>query len=333
MKKSNKLQLFKPLYSTYHHQGADGAVLVSNPSIVNRYYNELMMLRCNKKFLGEYTSPSLTVVGTSWWDNPYLDKKAISSQYLGGYINYAIPAFIDDGYYVVFENVDDYYVNGKTWYKEIHFKHDGLIFGYDFNKKTYDMFAYNDKWIYQPFQTSRKCFEAGRKGMLRQGIYTKIIGIKPIETKVELNYLLILENLSRYLDSSFDKYPATNEDKNAYGIIVHEFIVMYLEKLLNGSIPYERMDRKVFRLIWEHKNVMLQRIMLIEDYLLLKRDHSYRYRKIVDEADSIRMLYASYHMKKRDSLLPIMKKKLLWIAAEEKDILESLVEIMEVKLK
>ena len=333
MRKANKLPLSQPLYSTYHYQGTDGAVLTGNPDIKNRYYNELMMLRCNRRFLWGYTSPEVTVIGTSWWDNPHLDKKVISSQYLGGYINYAIPAFIDDGYYVAFENVDDYYVEGKTWYKENHFKHDGLIFGYDFEKNTYDVFAYDSKWIYQPFETTRKAFDAGRRSMLKDGIYTNIIGVKPTDIKVEFNFPLMLENLSKYLDSSFEKYPPSERRENAYGIIVHEYIAMYLQKLIEGSIPYARMDRRIFRLIWEHKCVMLKRIELAEEFLKIENELSRRYKNIVAEAENMRLLYASYHMKRRDPLLNIIIKKLKWIMTEEKELLETLVDLMEVKLK
>ena len=47
---------------------------------------------------------------------------------------------------------------------------------------------------------------------------------------------------------------------------------------------------------------------------------------LVSEADTMRMLYASHHIKRRDSVLPIMKKKLLKLMDEEKKLLTLLVE-------
>ena len=110
-----------------------------------------------------------------------------------------------------------------------------------------------------------------------------------------------------------------------YGIVVHEYLVKYLEKLYDETIPYERMDWRVFRLVWEHKKVMLERIKKIEQELNLGDEISKKYKLLVSEADTMRMLYASHHMKRRDSVLPIMKKKLLKLMDQEKKLLTLLV--------
>ena len=86
------------------------------------------------------------------------------------------------------------------------------------------------------------------------------------------------------------------------------------------------MDRRVFRMIWEHKKVMLERIKLIEDALSLDHSLSDAYKSVVREADNCRMLYAAHHMKQRNSVLPIIQKKLLSLKEKEKEILENLLE-------
>ena len=62
----------------------------------------------------------------------------------------------------------------------------------------------------------------------------------------------------------------------------------------------------LFRLIWEHKKVMLERIQRIELELHNDSTVSSNYVSLVNEANTIRMLYASHHMKRRDSVLPII---------------------------
>ena len=109
-------------------------------------------------------------------------------------------------------------------------------------------------------------------------------------------------------------------------MVVHAYIAEYVTKLHSGDIPYERMDRRVFRLIWEHKKVMLERIVNIEQSLNLTNEISEKYKHIVSEADTMRMLYASHHMKRRDSVLPIIKKKLFNLAKKEKELLTLLVD-------
>ena len=84
------------------------------------------------------------------------------------------------------------------------------------------------------------------------------------------------------------------------------------------------MDRRVFRMIWEHKKVMLERIILIENALSIDHSISDNYRYVVREADNCRMLYAAHHMKQRNSILPIINKKLLNLKYREQTLLEEL---------
>ena len=151
MKKTkNKIELplVEPLYSTYHH-APGSAILLNNPSIRNWYMNEVMILTCTRKFLNKYTSPEIRITNAGWSENPYLDKKFYAMQFLEGHIHFVIRKLLDAGYYVCFAGVDDYYVEGKSWYHERHFNHDGCICGYDQDNKTYCIYAYDKNWIYQ----------------------------------------------------------------------------------------------------------------------------------------------------------------------------------------
>ena len=79
-------------------------------------------------------------------------------------------------------------------------------------------------------------------------------------------------------------------------------------------------------MIWEHKKVMLERIKLIENTLSLDHSLSDAYTSVVREADNCRMLYAAHHMKQRNSVLPIIQKKLLALKEKEQKLLTELLE-------
>lgn len=324
MNKIVELPLVPPVYSTYHN-GILSAVNVKNPTIRNWYLNEVMILTCDRKFLSGFTSPQIGIEGCELHDNPYLDKRWFSMQFLRGYVNPIIRNLINSGYYVMFSGIDDYYVKGKSWYKEKHFSHDGAICGYNREDKTYCIYAYDSNWVYQKFWTPQKCFEAGRKAMFKKWIYGNICGIKPKQDNVEFLPFVALRKIEEYLDSDLRKYPFKGK-KNVRGIVVHNYIAKYVSKLYDGSIPYERMDRRVFRLIWEHKKVMLERIQKIEEALNITPDISKKYVAIVKEADNMRMLYASYHLKRRDSILTTIQKKLLNVKKKEQKLLKELIE-------
>ena len=57
-------------------------------------------------------------------------------------------------------------------------------------------------------------------------------------------------------------------------------------------------------------------------------DHSIseNYLSVVREADNCRMLYAAHHMKQRNSVLPIIKKKLFALKEKEQKLLTELLE-------
>ena len=139
-------------------------------------------------------------------------------------------------------------------------------------------------------------------------------------------------NLSEYLDSSLEKYPP-DEKGAVYGISVQDYIVMYLDRLCKDEIPHNRMDRRVLRQIWEHKAVMLERIGKVEKMLSLGSDTSKAYSSLVEKANVTRMFYASYHMKRRDSLIPVMKNNLMEIRNEEEILLRRFVKKIGSALK
>ena len=324
-KKAIELPLVEPIYSTFHHQGSGASVIESNPSIRNWYLNQGLFLRCNRKFLSGFTTPQLVIMGAIWFENPYLEKIPFNTRFTKGYMHAIIHELLDQGYYVHYDGIDDYYVEGKTWYKEKHFSHDGLICGYDQNDKTYMLYAYDSSWIYKTFKTPQASLEKGRKAMAKQNLYVEFTGIKPKDTQVKYEIETVRQNLIQYLDSSLEKYPPSINNW-VHGLAVHDYLAMYVDKLLDGSIPYEKMDWRIFRIIWEHKKVMLERLQKGEETLSLDSALSTEYQKLVKEADTMRMLYASHHMKRRDSVLPIIRQKLLSLKEKEQVILTKFVE-------
>ncbi len=324
MNRRVELPLIEPLYSAYHYQGAGSAILKNNTSISNFYLNRAVRLTCTRKFLSGFTTPEVTVEDSSWDKIPYFVRKICSTQFVRGYANYVIKNLLDDGFYVLFSGVDDYYVKGKSWYRERHFSHDGMITGYDRDNKTYTLYAYDENWIYRKFITPQACFLKGLNAVLHKGQHGSLCGLKPTDEVVPFLPEIACAKIEEYLDSSIGKYPE-NEEGTVYGIAVQDYVCKYLDRIYHGFIPYERMDRRVFRVIWEHKKVMHRRIVMTENVWGMAPDLGDRYRRLAEEADAARLLYAAYHMRRRDSLLPLIRDRLAKIRTEEENILREFV--------
>lgn len=320
MNKSVELPLVEPLYQTYHYQGLSSAIIANNPSIRNWLLNEVVILKCTRKFLSGFTSPGITVKDSSWIKNPYLQIYRLSLRFTKGYMNPIIRGMLEQGYYVAFRNVDDFYIPGKTWYRERHFAHDGLICGYNQNDKTFCVYAYDSNWVYRKFWTPQKAFNRGCAAMMHLEEAPGILAIKPKTDQIAFSPEIACERIIEYLDSSFEKYPMEGEGE-VFGIVVHAYIAEYVTKLYDGSIPYERMDRRVFRMIWEHKKAMLERMQAMEQLLNIDNTYSEKYKTVVAESNLMRMMYASHHMKRRDSVLPTIRNKLLDLMETERKLL------------
>ena len=78
------------------------------------------------------------------------------------------------------------------------------------------------------------------------------------------------------------------------------------------------------RVIWEHKRGMYERITLIEKAFGMDSFLSDKYNGLVENANRLRLLFAAHCLKRRPSLLPIIRDGLCEIKAAEKLILEIL---------
>ena len=331
MNKKVELPIIEPVFSTYHYQCMATAIISSNPSIRNWALNENVTMWCEKSFLWGVTTPYLSVQFSSYEENPHLEKHFFDLTDENIIFDQLVRKYMDNGYYFYFNKIDDFYLDGKTWYKERHFFHDGILCGYDQENKLYCIYAYDNRWKYTKLWIPQASFNDGIRSMRESGEKGYLYALKPMPERVDFNPTVVVNNLKSHINTTFEVCPPT-DPTGATGLAVHDYILLYLDKLLDNSIPHERMDWRVFRVIWEHKKLMLERIERMEEALSLDSTASDLYKFIVEEANKIRLLYASYHMKRRDSLLVSIKEKLIEIKNKEKEILEKFIEEAERKI-
>ena len=315
------LPYVEPMYSTYHWMASSGIPAKQNGTSDNWFYNNTVEWKCTRKFLQGFTSPEMSLHTGSIWSMPFLDKFGINTRFVRRCALELIKTMLDDGYYVAFSGVDDYYVKGKSWYREQHFNHDGLIIGYDDDNGTLAIAAYDQRWIFTVFNTPQECFMEGLQALCEKSSYGGIHAVKAKNEAQELNLRAIYEAVKGYLSSDIESYPLTDAG-NANGIIVYDYICMYLDKLADGSIPYERRDRRIFRLIWEHKKCMLGRIRAVEERCKWDASLSADYNEVVALADKIRFIYSKFVIKYSNKDLENIQVCLMKMKKRESELLD-----------
>lgn len=325
------LPYIEPMYTTYHFLASPGIAAKQNNTSDNWYYNNTIEWRCRMWFLGSYTGLEIRINDGSVHNIPIIDRTRINIRFAGRCVIDIIKNIINEGFYVTFNDIDDYYIKGKCWYKEKHFNHEGMIIGYDDEKNTFIMAGYDQRWIYTVFETPQECFVEGMTSSCEQGVYGWLYAIRVKNEIYELNTRNIYNNLKKYLSSDINIYPL-NTKGIARGIVVYDFICMYLDKLIDGSIPHHRRDRRVFRMVWEHKKCMLGRIKAVENLYGWDNELSSAYEEIVKMADKMRFIYSKFVLKYSSNNLEKIQVMLMRMKKLEVDLLGKFLNELEGKL-
>ena len=282
MSKVVSLPFFIPTFATYHNGLAGGLVFGDSVDGELQMMNQSIGLICSNDFLYGRTTPDLLLPDTSWSTFPNILKHFVHLKYAEKYFHYIIHDSLDDHAYVVFAGFDDYYLPGKSWYGIRHMDHDGVICGYDDEEGIYEVAAYDIDWNLRIIKISQKAFEESMNKAFELGYSPVIISIKQNSTKIELNLKAICAKLKKYLNSDIKKYPPEKKGL-VYDFAVHDYMVMYMDKLIDGSIDHEKMDWRIVRAIWEYRVCMCRRLEIIEEKLNFLSEASEEFSKVVEE--------------------------------------------------
>lgn len=333
MLKSATLPFRIPLFATTNFSAGAELAMIGHPTAYNQVLNQCTNFHCKKDFLHGFTTPQVDILSAGIHRYGIIERYSVNLRYAHKYCLEFIKAMIDDEMYVYYSFVDDFYLPGKSWYGTRHMHHDGIICGYDDNDETVSIAAYDVNWVYRLIRVPQKSFLEGVQSSLCAKQYGSLTAYKIKDnTDVELDESKILEGLKEYVDSNFDRYPATGYGY-VLGVVVHDYLAKYIDKLKDGSIPYEKMDWRALRPVWEHKKCMLERIQAVENKNGWSNELSERYAPVVEKANRIRMMYAVYHKNHNNKLLDKIRDGLLELAESDKVLVGEFISKLEALTK
>jgi hypothetical protein len=208
---------------------------------------------------------------------------------------------INRGYYMVI-HVDEYYIQNKLAYKDKHFVHASLIYGYDNEKQQFKAIGFDKdmRFTQLTFDYTQfiQGYENGKINYKESAIWCETSAIqliKPYDFKQDYpiinerfmkelnNYIFSVGDITRLYSFKYEGYNI------AYGIEVYNVILKDLENLLEGKVT---LDYRAIHILAEHKKGLYDRIeymitknMLKGNVVVLKDS----YTGVVELANEIRL--------------------------------------------
>lgn len=320
-----------PWFAYTQGSAAPCIAMSGHPTAYNAILNQCTTLSCDPKFLDGFTTPQIKIPRLGVKSFSCIERYAVSWRIAHPYHRDIIKRMLDEGFYIYFNGVDDYFMDGKSWYGIRHIKHDGIICGYDDGDGSYSIAAYDSNWVFRLMRIPQKCFTDGLNEGVLQGWGGGLTVYRMKDMEIPLDERQMLGFLKAHVDSDMDRFPLSGREW-VEGIAVQGFLALYIGKLIDGSIPYEKMDWRILRPVWEHKKCMLDRLIAFEKKQKLDTECSTEYRPLVDAADRARMMYAVYHRNRRADLLEKVQRGLLEGKEKESAILRNFIKKAEATL-
>ncbi len=343
MDRKRKLPISEPLTSTWLYDAYPLSVLAANgDNYLEWFLSNFIQLNANKDItIEDRHNVFLKFDGAVTNNAAYLNKQLISwttFMNLNIDIHDYIKGHIDQGYYIQFQ-VDEYYIPTTWRYEKEHRVHDLFIYGYDDEKEQYNILGYNRQIIFEEGTCPYKNFEAAFKNNFLDKIDNfwadRIYFYQYNENDYyRFNTTLVKNSLIEYL-CGINSYETFNrfyeQDLGVvYGINVFDKILEHIEivkakEKLEIKRGEEILDLRIFRLLKEHKKIMMMRIKYIDEHITEVKELLIEYREAENLAEKSHNLAIKYTVHPNTDLLDILYENVRRMKEIDKSVLAKLV--------
>jgi hypothetical protein len=288
-----------PPVVSYQNLAYTIGILRANDKSINWYYNNFMQVCCDRRFLYDINYPmDYNIYNKNCSDIQIFDYESLNKHdfflHKNDLINYIIN-LIDKNRYAYMWGIDTFYLDGVNQSEKLHNYHDILLIGYDKSLCLFKIAAYDVNQSFSLFNVSFKLIEQSfiSEFIEQNGFVTGIkikddinIGLSLSDIKISLEHYLFSLN-SRVMEyRSLDPY--IYNDQSVFGMETHKYLKLYIQYLIEGEI--EKPDMRVFRMYWEHKKIVNEKLITLENYDVTFTGLSDGYVKSVEISEKIKNL-------------------------------------------
>lgn len=268
------------------------SILLAYENTKNVYYNNYINLECNN--VDDIFEIRLDFAGTSWENYRLSGVADMNMYYLRNIHEEKFAGFIkeriDQGNYILFYNIDEYYLSYSKHFQYDHLWHDTYIYGYD--EEKFCVMAYRNRKL-SKFDVP--IYEI-QKGMYFHENADKNLSFCTFRPNTIINesidLLHIKQSFYNYLDSH---YQTEENETKSYGISVYDALIKCLCRVLSDSGEKNSdIDFRPFRLLWEHKKIVKEHILKIIELLKFNSEISIMVEEIESIAEIIFRLVIKY---------------------------------------
>ncbi len=275
-----------------------------------------------------------------WRSCPWIDFQRIGKEMVEKKWDSITEFIIDciDSDYYVFLYLDQFYISEAVPYQKQKYAHDTFIFGYDLQKKLFNVadFYKFSKYYYTSIPFSQ--IEDAYNNLDLSGVVDNLQGIiliKPVRyDDYDFNVNIVAGFLNDYLQAknTFGNYTGgyrkdigQKNDFWVYGMDVYKLLQDHLQLFLEHQAS---LDIRAFHVLLDHKTLMLNRIKyLMENKHLNNAAPIYEEYKVVkNQAISLRSLAIKAHLTRDEKTIRDTSNTILQIATKERSVLDDLLE-------
>lgn len=254
-----KLPMIIPTIETYQGVAFVMAILLTHDNIREQIHNSYVDIRCvNSNRIWDLTLELTDVLWDSMCEENIFELDLFHAKNLSP--DYFVPFLkerIDQGNYLLFYKIDEYYLSHSIEYKKRHFIHDIYIYGYELDE--FCVMAYKDGKL-QLFNINQSEIVEGFFAC-NNHVEEEEVHFCTCRPNERINIKVDYERLKSYI-AEYTR--GKKRDEYLYGTYIYLAIKDCLRTMIETK-GRGKLDIRVLRMLWEHKILMIEHLEKLGD--------------------------------------------------------------------